>query len=263
MSRALITANSRYDRERAAKACLSCPAGTRIEFKAAKRTLPQNDRMWAMLTDIAAAGSVAWAAPDHNGLEVHLSRQPEARDAPRSEPRRHGVRQSRQIVIGPLEGGDRRHDDLDGKVRRRAQRPVPRSRLPLVSRGSSVMTSSSNPQEQRAAEHTPGSWVVEPDHDGMIFVVAGAWPYGSTICEIPDEPREGSRKANADLIALAPTLLKQRDDLVASLTAVRKIIAEGAATGFNCNDGDWAERLYQSQQATSRALRATHTHGET
>ena len=30
------------------------PHGMRLEFKLPKRTLPQNDRMWAMLTDIAA-----------------------------------------------------------------------------------------------------------------------------------------------------------------------------------------------------------------
>lgn len=29
------------------------PPGTRVEIKAAKRTLPQNARMWAMLTDVA------------------------------------------------------------------------------------------------------------------------------------------------------------------------------------------------------------------
>jgi cytochrome c5 len=42
------------DRARAVKYVASAPAGTRLEFRAAKRTLPQNDRMWAMLTDIAA-----------------------------------------------------------------------------------------------------------------------------------------------------------------------------------------------------------------
>jgi hypothetical protein len=31
----------------------AAPAGTRVEVKAAKRTISQNDRMWAMLTDIA------------------------------------------------------------------------------------------------------------------------------------------------------------------------------------------------------------------
>lgn len=34
------------------------PAGTRIEFKASRRTLPQNSRMWAMLTDVSQ--QLAW-----------------------------------------------------------------------------------------------------------------------------------------------------------------------------------------------------------
>lgn len=54
MSRALVVINGTADRERAARWATQSPYGTRIEFKAAKRTLAQNDRMWAMLTDIAA-----------------------------------------------------------------------------------------------------------------------------------------------------------------------------------------------------------------
>jgi hypothetical protein len=53
MSRALITVSSKFDRDRAARWAVQAPAGTRIEFKAPKRSLPQNDRMWAMLTDVA------------------------------------------------------------------------------------------------------------------------------------------------------------------------------------------------------------------
>src|ERR1700734_3120721 len=34
------------------------PGGTSIEFKTTTRTLPQNDRMWAMLTDIATQKKV-------------------------------------------------------------------------------------------------------------------------------------------------------------------------------------------------------------
>lgn len=41
------------DQQRAAKWCMSAPLGMRIEFKEVKRTLPQNDRMWAMLTDLS------------------------------------------------------------------------------------------------------------------------------------------------------------------------------------------------------------------
>ena len=31
----------------------AAPYGTRVEIKAARRSLPQNDRMWAMLTEVA------------------------------------------------------------------------------------------------------------------------------------------------------------------------------------------------------------------
>lgn len=53
MSRALIIIKGQIDRQRVARWAQQAPAGTRIEFKAAKRTIPQNDRMWAMLTDVA------------------------------------------------------------------------------------------------------------------------------------------------------------------------------------------------------------------
>lgn len=58
MSRALITLNSRSDRERAEKWVKQAPTGTRVEFKGAKRSLPQNDRLWAMLSDVAS--QLAW-----------------------------------------------------------------------------------------------------------------------------------------------------------------------------------------------------------
>jgi hypothetical protein len=53
MSRALITINGPVDRRRATAWIAQAPVGTRVEMKAAKRSLPQNDRMWAMLTDLA------------------------------------------------------------------------------------------------------------------------------------------------------------------------------------------------------------------
>lgn len=53
MSRAVIICDSAARREQAAAWALKAPQGTRIEFKEAKRSIPQNDRMWAMLTDIA------------------------------------------------------------------------------------------------------------------------------------------------------------------------------------------------------------------
>jgi hypothetical protein len=54
MSRATIIINTDADRRKASTWAHQAPWGTRIEFKATKRSLPQNDRMWAMLTDIAA-----------------------------------------------------------------------------------------------------------------------------------------------------------------------------------------------------------------
>jgi hypothetical protein len=60
LSRALIVITTQADRRKAAAWVHKTPPGTRIEFKASKRTLPQNDRMWAMLTDVATQA-------DHNG----------------------------------------------------------------------------------------------------------------------------------------------------------------------------------------------------
>lgn len=54
MSRALVIINGPADREKVARWAHGVPLGTRIEFKETKRSLPQNDRFWAMLTDIAA-----------------------------------------------------------------------------------------------------------------------------------------------------------------------------------------------------------------
>lgn len=54
MSRHTIILRGSADRARVVKYASAAPVGTRVEFKAAKRTLPQNDRMWAMLTYIAA-----------------------------------------------------------------------------------------------------------------------------------------------------------------------------------------------------------------
>lgn len=54
MSRALIILQSAADRAKAANWAAKAPVGTRVEWKAPKRSLPQNDLMWAMLTDVSA-----------------------------------------------------------------------------------------------------------------------------------------------------------------------------------------------------------------
>lgn len=53
MSRALLTMNTNSDRQKAAHWVSIAPVGTRIEFKKPKRSIPQNDLMWACLTDVA------------------------------------------------------------------------------------------------------------------------------------------------------------------------------------------------------------------
>lgn len=58
MSRALFVLNTPADRIRAVTLIQKAPTGTRVEFKAAKRSLDQNARMWAMLTDVA--GQLVW-----------------------------------------------------------------------------------------------------------------------------------------------------------------------------------------------------------
>jgi len=53
MGRATLVLNSPASRFKAVHWIGRAPDGTRVEFKASKRSIPQNDRMWAMLTDLA------------------------------------------------------------------------------------------------------------------------------------------------------------------------------------------------------------------
>lgn len=69
-----------------------------------------------------------------------------------------------------------------------------------------------------------------------------------SVCRGPRYQVKEQWEADARLISAAP-------DLLAALTNVRKLIAEAAMTGFNCHDGDWAERLFASQRVSSDAIR--------
>lgn len=60
MTRYLVSLHTDFDRAKAIRLIKQAPAGTRVELKAARRSLPQNDRMWAMLSDIATQ-------KEHNG----------------------------------------------------------------------------------------------------------------------------------------------------------------------------------------------------
>lgn len=53
MTRAVIIIRNNDDREKAAGWCRKAPAGTRVEWKAARRSNEQSSKMWAMLTEIA------------------------------------------------------------------------------------------------------------------------------------------------------------------------------------------------------------------
>ncbi len=58
MSRAVVILDSPRNREKAHVWIEKAPRNTRLEFKLAKRSLPQNARMWAMLTDVAS--QITW-----------------------------------------------------------------------------------------------------------------------------------------------------------------------------------------------------------
>lgn len=102
-------------------------------------------------------------------------------------------------------------------------------------------------------EHTPGPWAAAKNDNAVIcagddpvrpgkilFVLRHPW---GTDDHLPLDELE----ANGRLCAAAPELL-------AALQLVRELIVEAAMTGFNCHDGDWAERLFASQQVSHDAI---------
>ncbi len=58
MGRALIILTSPAERSKAVRWVHQAPPGTRLEFKATKRSIDQNSKMWACLTDVAT--QVVW-----------------------------------------------------------------------------------------------------------------------------------------------------------------------------------------------------------
>jgi hypothetical protein len=53
MSRVAVTLRTTADRQKVCKWVMNVDAGTRVELKEAKRSQQQNDRMWAMLTEVS------------------------------------------------------------------------------------------------------------------------------------------------------------------------------------------------------------------
>lgn len=58
MSRATVILDTKEKRLKVCRWAMGVPDGTRVEFKETKRSIPQNSRMWAMLTEISL--QVAW-----------------------------------------------------------------------------------------------------------------------------------------------------------------------------------------------------------
>jgi hypothetical protein len=58
MSRALLTLRSTSEREQAIQWVRKAPTGSRVEFKGPCRSVDQNSRFWAMLTDVAVQGRI-------------------------------------------------------------------------------------------------------------------------------------------------------------------------------------------------------------
>lgn len=120
------------------------------------------------------------------------------------------------------------------------------------------------------SKYTPGPWkavrrpvstvIIDRHGDGGyvaescfveplgLQVFGPDWEHNRECCG----QREGNNFicANARLIAAAP-------DLLEAIKHVRKIIVDAAETGFNCHDGDWAERLFASQAVTHAAVKKT------
>jgi hypothetical protein len=101
-------------------------------------------------------------------------------------------------------------------------------------------------------EHTPGPWSFDQDWHRIPTIFAAE---GRTMVATIEkgtcgrDARPGAdREANARLIAAAP-------DMLEALLEVRNLVREASATGFNCHDGDWAERLFYNQAKVSEAIR--------
>lgn len=53
MTRAVLVIRDNRDREKAAAWCRNAPSGTRLELKAARRSIEQNSLLWQRLTEVA------------------------------------------------------------------------------------------------------------------------------------------------------------------------------------------------------------------
>jgi hypothetical protein len=101
--------------------------------------------------------------------------------------------------------------------------------------------------------HTPGPWRVSQTYPLGDYCIHAAGIPQQLAYLAESKVKDWPLEANARLIAAAP-------DMLAALRNVQKLIAEAALTGFNYKDGDWPERLFESQQVTSAAIESATGH---
>jgi hypothetical protein len=103
---------------------------------------------------------------------------------------------------------------------------------------------------QTTAQHTPGPWrsrgnqIVIFRKDSDAVVLAEVMHFDGAKWEAGDAVEMG---ANLRLMLAAP-------DLLTALLDTRKLVTEAGLTGFNCHDGNWAERLFANQAKISAAI---------
>lgn len=113
-----------------------------------------------------------------------------------------------------------------------------------------MSTNQKEKQEMNEAKHTPGPWEIGDENNQYIEI-----EIGDAVASLYRQDRFGLHMAfSRDEMRANGRLIKAAPELLEALRAVNRIVAAGAQRGFNCHDGDWAQKLFQSQQATFQAI---------
>ena len=107
-------------------------------------------------------------------------------------------------------------------------------------------------------KHTPLPWAVMSSdqwHDMNSGNAPSSVFHIGDYTVVTDSPSYEFHESDADDAAFIVRAVNAFPEMLAALEGVRKIISDGAMTGFNCHDGDWAERLFESQRQTSMAIK--------
>lgn len=96
------------------------------------------------------------------------------------------------------------------------------------------------------SKHTPGPWKAEPPNEKAMRNTWSVWPQeGSGHARIATITQGDNEKANAELIAQAPDLKQQRDDLLAALKALKAYVDKEPC--------EYADPLGEADEAIARA----------